>query len=81
MTCRYCDKPVHAQERCAAHYIAARRSGSVVTAPRTKLQHSDFKVDMSGPRCRCGLRLPCNDCLPSTATEYAFTRMYAPEAT
>lgn len=26
------------------------------------------------PRCRCGLQLPCNDCLPKSATEFAQQR-------
>jgi hypothetical protein len=30
-------------------------------------------VDMSGDRCRCGLRLPCNGCLPSIE-EVAYSR-------
>jgi len=29
------------------------------------------------PRCRCGLLLPCNDCLPTSAVEHIETRMYA----
>jgi hypothetical protein len=29
------------------------------------------------PRCRCGLLLPCNDCLPTSAVEFAEQRMYA----
>lgn len=31
-------------------------------------------VDDSGPKCRCGLRLPCNDCLPVSATAFAQQR-------
>lgn len=27
------------------------------------------------PRCRCGLLLPCYDCLPTTAVEFAELRM------
>jgi hypothetical protein len=28
------------------------------------------------PRCRCGLLLPCDDCLPATAVEFQAQRMY-----
>lgn len=33
--------------------------------PRTNLA----AVDTSGARCRCGLRLPCNNCLPASAAD------------
>lgn len=29
MTCQHCDKPVHCRGLCAAHYLAARRSGAI----------------------------------------------------
>jgi hypothetical protein len=28
------------------------------------------------PRCRCGLLLPCVDCLPTNAVDFAAQRMY-----
>ncbi len=34
----------------------------------------DWIDDMTGERCRCGLRLPCNDCIPTSATYYAQQR-------
>jgi hypothetical protein len=34
------------------------------------------RVDASGERCRCGLRLPCEDCLPTTAVEFVARRMW-----
>jgi hypothetical protein len=37
----------------------------------------DDADDLSGERCRCGLRLPCNACLP-TLTEVALSRVGAP---
>jgi hypothetical protein len=33
------------------------------------------------PRCRCGLLLPCDDCLPTSAYEHAATRMTAADPT
>lgn len=42
-----------------------------------RLTHEDLKDDTSGERCRCGLRLPCNDCLPDNAVEFMQTRMRA----
>jgi hypothetical protein len=35
----------------------------------------DGVMDMSGERCRCGLRLPCNDCIP-TSQQLAAARNY-----
>ena len=34
-------------------------------------------VEPDGPRCKCGLRLPCNNCIP-TARDYAESRLEAP---
>lgn len=75
-----CDKPAVTRGRCHKHYKLALVSGEL-----EKRDHSwkaserfDGRDDPSGEKCTCGLRLPCNDCLPKTATEYAFTRMYAP---
>lgn len=45
----------------------------------TRICHSRDSIgrherdDMSGDRCKCGLRLPCNDCIP-TARDYAESR-------
>lgn len=36
-------------------------------------QDGDGTDDTTGERCRCGLRLPCNNCLP-TAAELATAR-------
>lgn len=37
----------------------------------------DTQDDTSGERCRCGLRLPCNSCIPSIY-EYATNRRERP---
>lgn len=42
-------------------------------------RHRQSALERSGDRCRCNLRLPCNDCLPTRAHEYA-ERMQRPEA-
>jgi hypothetical protein len=39
--------------------------------------NDDGEDDLSGARCgRCGLRLPCNDCLPTSAAAFATNRRY-----
>lgn len=79
--CKKCGAPTqfYARRLCSPCYAYGRRLGDFDTTKKPSLRESH--VDTSGEKCRCGLRLPCFDCLPSTATEYAFTRMYAPEAT
>jgi hypothetical protein len=51
---------------------------------RGRKQYGKFSVlelaypDRDGlylPRCRCGLLLPCNDCLPTNAVDFAAQRM------
>lgn len=42
--------------------------------PRGPAPVDDGEADTSGPRCRCGLRTPCNDCLPTSAAAYALNR-------
>lgn len=33
------------------------------------------------PRCRCGVLLPCNDCLPTDAVTFQDERMFQPDST
>lgn len=75
--CTYClSKRVIARGLCTACYQYQMRNGTL-----KRVQGETMFIDRSGAKCRCGLRLPCNDCLPKTATEFAFARMYSPEAT
>ncbi len=76
-----CDLPQKCRGYCNAHYLRAVKAKRLVTRDQWRKPSNESESgadDTSGERCKCGLRLPCNDCLPATATEYAFTRMYAP---
>jgi hypothetical protein len=85
----HCGERVQGQGLCKKHYQMARRDGTIKIiqphhrmrrAPLTEggLTRDELRDDMSGPRCRCGLRLPCNDCLPRTLGEFIRQRMQAP---
>ena len=87
----HCGQPVQGQGLCKHHYQIARREGklriiqphyrmreiSVTEERQAALTRDELIDDMSGARCRCGLRLPCNDCLPRTAVEFMEKRMQA----
>ncbi len=66
-----CGRPLKCKGLCNPCYMRAVHSGEL--EPNS---HGDAAHDMSGERCKCGLRLPCNDCLPPNAAEHAETRMY-----
>lgn len=70
--CTECgEKPQHSQGRCQMCYMRDYRGrGKRNPVP---------EMDMSGARCRCGLRLPCNDCLPVHLDQFMTERMQKPE--
>lgn len=49
--------------------LSRLREAGDLPRPRNALR-LDY-VDTSGARCRCGLRLPCNSCIPRSAAELA----------
>lgn len=87
----HCGRPAKGQGLCNKHYQSAMKEGKIrvvqphrrmreisVTEERQRgLTREELRDDMSGERCRCGLRLPCNDCLPKTAAEFIVKRMTA----
>lgn len=58
--------------RRQGHYIKPRGHSRKPLEPSTYA--SDLEAAKNGgPRCRCGLLLPCNNCLPEHAHEYVQT--------
>lgn len=54
--------------RTVQSYIALVQrllSGKASKTPWTDRPQSMEKVVADAPRCKCGLRMPCNDCIPS----------------
>lgn len=54
------------------------RDGGELPAWEPDTNASLGAIDRSGTRCRCGLRLPCDDCLPRDAATFAALRMVHP---
>lgn len=58
----------------------AELTGRTVKSLRRLLEEmggtdEDFgTVDVSGEKCQCGLRLPCNDCMSGDVTDYLQSR-------
>lgn len=88
----HCGKQARGQGLCSLHYQQAKRDGTIkIVQPHRRMRdvpiteekqargltREELRDDMSGERCRCGLRLPCNDCLPKTAAEFVAKRMTA----
>ena len=67
--CIDCRKPaVTGKRRCNEHLEKAKICAAVRVPGRKyvrRTKNDDGIDDMSGERCRCGLRLPCNKCLPT----------------
>jgi hypothetical protein len=79
--CRKCastEDSARTRGRCPPCYQKDRRNGKFEI---TKVDGIDTALDMSGARCKCGLRLPCNDCIAGTAADFAMNRMYREPAT
>jgi hypothetical protein len=64
------EEPVHSRGRCKGCYQRQRKAG---TLERTAESWGTLHTD--GARCRCGLRLPCGDCLPVRLHEFMEQRM------
>lgn len=77
-TCKTCGalRPV-ARGLCQPCYTRAYRAGEHANGEKWK---HDGHHDTSGARCRCGLRLPCNDCTATNAADHAANRMYRESA-
>lgn len=58
------------------YYVAHRQNTEPKRLPKAPRRiapaetEPDEVDDLSGARCRCGLRLPCNNCLPTTAVAW-----------
>ena len=59
---------------CNRCYQKAKKNGMIKT-----VDLNFNRIDTSGERCRCGLRLPCFDCLPEHLHEFIEQRMQKPE--
>ena len=64
-----CGRPVHSVGMCGTCYQRRRRGH------QTRRHTTDGDIDTSGERCRCGLRLPCNECLPTNIIDHIESRM------
>jgi hypothetical protein len=55
-----------------------RRGRGKIASPAARDRYAGRMAGYAAlPRCRCGLLLPCNDCLPTSAVEHIERRMYA----
>lgn len=59
---------------CNRCYQKATRAGAIAT-----VDLNFNRIHTDGARCRCGLRLPCFDCLPAHLHEFIEQRMQKPE--
>lgn len=79
-----CDRVIQGRGLCASH-LQQRRAGKRLHPVQIR---GDYMLDhatagdyerieremLDGTRCKCGLSLPCNDCLPPTIDAYAEKR-------
>lgn len=66
-----CGRDVHSRGKCYRCYRRAIDRGEMqLVAPHKVSPMFDGVIDTSGERCKCGLRKPCNDCLPTSIVQY-----------
>jgi hypothetical protein len=55
--------------------VAHRTGVTISTVRRASQRLKEEEEHRAVPRCRCGLALPCNDCLPARLHDFIATRM------
>jgi hypothetical protein len=62
-------------DECAT-YNRRTKAGKIPWAEYVRLHAERTAAIAAKPRCRCGLMLPCDDCLPTDAASFARDRMH-----